>query len=299
MNKESVYGSSPVLGVFPNMHIEKVKEKTAKILSLCESYGIKTCMPEAEAKLFGCPSFNLNRLKNNFKEDKENLPFDIAVSLGGDGTFLRMARRLVCLEIPVFGVNFGHLGFLAEVDCEELETALQRLSEGNYKLEKRTLLQMETDTEEGCTKSFAINEFVLGRGNLSTINRIEMYINGELSGCYRADGLIISTATGSTAYSLSAGGPLIEPGMDLMLITPICAHALSSRPLVIPATEQVELKVCKPSETMQLTADGINIAVVDRENTIRITRSPRSLQLIRLTDRNYYTTWQKKLIRNI
>lgn len=295
MNKESVYGRSPVLGVFPNMHIKKVKEETKRILSLCSSYGIKTCMPEAEAAFFGCPAFK----SGCFGENKENPPFDMAVSLGGDGTFLRMARRLVCKEIPVFGVNFGHLGFLAEIDYEELETALERLSKGEYKLEKRTLLQAETETENGKINSFAINEFVLGRGNLSTINSIEMYINGELSGCYRADGLIIATATGSTAYSLSAGGPLTEPGMDLMLITPICAHSLSSRPLVIPATEMVELKVCGASERMQLTADGINIAAVDAEDKIRITRSLRSLQLVRLTDRNYYTTWQKKLIRSI
>ncbi|MBR5704614.1 MAG: NAD(+)/NADH kinase, partial [Deltaproteobacteria bacterium] len=192
------------LGIFPNMNIVKVRIHFDAILALCRKYNITAVLPEPLAKMFRLEAF-----------EGRNSQLTAAVSLGGDGTFLRMARDMVKINVPVFGVNFGHLGFLAEIEYETLEQAFQLLSDGRYTIEKRCLLQAQTFAEGKKVPhtELAINEFVAARSNLSPTNHIELYINGKPSARYAADGLIVGTATGSTAYSLSAGGPLVQPGM--------------------------------------------------------------------------------------
>ncbi|MDY6290201.1 MAG: NAD(+)/NADH kinase [Succiniclasticum sp.] len=279
------------LGIFPNMNIVKVRVHFEAILALCRKHNIRVAVPQELAEEYHLDACN-----------EKAAGLDAAVSLGGDGTFLRMARELVKYNVPVFGVNFGHLGFLAEVEFEGMEKALKLLGTGEYTVEKRCLLQANVFSESGkkLTSELAINEFVAARGNLSTINHMELYINGKPSGRYKADGLILSTATGSTAYSLSAGGPLVQPGMEVMIITPICAHSLSTRPLVIPATEIVEIRLLPANlSSMALSADGVRICEIGQHDIVRITKNRKTMQLIRLTDRSYYETWQEKLIRGV
>lgn len=278
------------LGIFPNMNIEKVRDHLADAMDLCDRYGIEAVLPEKLARQYGV---------DVHETGDGNL--DAAVSLGGDGTFLRMAREVLHQGIPVFGVNFGHLGFLAEVEYRGMAHALSNLVERRFTYENRHLLEASVCHQDGReeTSPLAINEFVLARGNLSTINHMELVINGKRSGVYAADGLIVSTATGSTAYSLSAGGPLVQPGLDVMIITPICAHSLTSRPLIIPATEEIQLQIKPPSITMELAADGNKMACLKAGDHVTITRSDKVLKLVRLTSRSYYETWQEKLIRNI
>ena len=203
------------LGIFPNMNIVKVRVHFNAILSLCERHHICPVLPKAVAEEYHLEAFA-----------GKDSQLDAAVSLGGDGTFLRMGREMVKINVPVFGVNFGHLGFLAEVEFEGMAKAFQSLVDADYSIEKRCLLQAGVfsagNKKEKC--DLAINEFAAARGSLSTTNHMELYINGKPSGRYAADGLIVSTATGSTAYSLSAGGPLVQPEMEVMIITPICAH---------------------------------------------------------------------------
>lgn len=280
------------LGLFPNMKIGKVKEAFPAILRDCDANGIEVRLPRNLAAAYG-------------KEEAGEGPhaFDAAVSLGGDGTFLRMARDMVLRDIPVFGINFGHLGFLAEVDSDRAQESLRSLSAGRFKEERRHLLQMEVVRSDGSREGrteLAINEFVAARDNLSTINHVGLWINHKPSGHYAADGLVISTATGSTAYSLSAGGPLVEPGLDVMIITPIACHNLSSRPLVIPASELVQLQLLPENlSDMVISADGLPLCPLRQGERAEITRSSRTMRLIRLTDRDYYETWQEKLIRNM
>ena len=279
------------LGIFPNMNIVKVRVHFEAILNLCRRQGITVILPVELAEKYRLESFA-----------GKSSGLDAAVSLGGDGTFLRMARDMVKIGVPVFGVNFGHLGFLAEVEFEGLENALKLLCTGDYTVEKRCLLQANvfSGNRKMEKRELAINEFVAARGTLTTTNHMELYINGKPSGRYNADGLIVSTATGSTAYSLSAGGPLVQPGMDIMVVTPICAHSLSARPLVIPATEKVEIRLLPENiSSMALSADGICLCEIGQSDVVRITRNRKTLHLIRLTDRSYYETWQEKLIRDV
>ena len=280
------------LGLFPNMMIEKVKETLPAILQECAADGIAVRLAPDLARTYGTETLT-----------EKDPAIDVAVSLGGDGTFLRMARSMVEQDIPVFGINFGHLGFLAEVDADCAGTALQALSRGHLKEERRHLLQLRVIGTDGRQKEntfLAINEFVASRDNLSTINHFAMWINHKPSGNYAADGLIISTATGSTAYSLSAGGPLVEPGLDVMIITPIASHNLSTRPLVIPASELVQIQLLQENRAdVVLSSDGIRLCHLSQGERAEVTRSPKTLRLIRLTDRDYYETWQEKLVRNL
>ena len=279
------------LGIFPNMSIVKVRVHFEAILALCRKYKITAVAPEQIAKMYCLESFA-----------GRNSDLTAAVSVGGDGTFLRMARDMVKINVPVFGVNFGHLGFLAEVEYETMEQAFQLLTDGRYSIEKRCLLQAQTvaESRKVLHNELAINEFVAARSNLSTTNHIELYINGKPSARYAADGLIVATATGSTAYSLSAGGPLVQPGMDVMVITPICAHSLATRPLVIPATEEVEIRLLpRNTSPMALSADGIPVCEIGQKDVVKISKNRQFLRLLRLTDKSYYETWQEKLIRDL
>lgn len=184
------------LGIFPNMSIVKVRIHFEAILALCRKCKITVVLPDKLAEMYSLEPFA-----------GRNSQLTAAVSLGGDGTFLRMARDMVKINVPVFGVNFGHLGFLAEIEYDTMEQAFQLLTDGRYSIEKRCLLQAQTFAEGRKTpqNELAINEFVAARSNLSTTNHMELYINGKPSARYAADGLIVATATGSTAYSLSAG----------------------------------------------------------------------------------------------
>lgn len=279
------------LGIFPNMNIAKVRSHFEAILDLCREYKIAVVLPDELAEMYRQEPFT-----------GRSSQLTAAVSLGGDGTFLRMARDMVKINVPVFGVNFGHLGFLAEIEYDSLKQAFQLLTDGRYSLEKRCLLQAQTFAEGKKTpqNELAINEFVAARSNLCSTNHIELYINGKPSGRYAADGLIVATATGSTAYSLSAGGPLVQPGMDVMVITPICAHSLATRPLVIPATEEVAIRLLpRNTSPMALSADGIPVCEIGMKDVVRITKNRQFLRLMRLTDKSYYETWQEKLIHDL
>lgn len=282
------------LGIFPNLDKENVRIAMPDILSMCSNWGLNPLMPMEVAKEYGCDGYDV-------KQPATLLSLDGAVSLGGDGTLLQMARHLVPYRVPIFGVNFGHLGFLAEVDLRGLNKAIARLAQGNYNLEQRNLLQATViDETTGKVKATAqaLNEFVLAKGIFSKLAHIRMFINGKPSGKYAADGLIVATATGSTAYNLSAGGPLVMPELDVKIITPICAHSLQSRALVLPMSEEIELRAVPESEELVLASDGENVIAVVDGDVVRIERSPYQLHFIRLTSRDYYQTWQQKLMRN-
>lgn len=281
------------LGVFPNTGKSHVMQVLGSFLKLVRKSGIEPLLPSNLAAEYDCMAFDIDK-----PEDLKQL--DAAVSLGGDGTLLQMARYIVPYDIPCFGVNMGHLGFLAEIDLQNVNKAMGRVADGNFTLEYRSLLCAEVIQDDKVVNTcHALNDIVLEKGMFSKMCHLNMYINGKASGRYAADGLIISTATGSTAYSLSAGGPLVMPELDVSIITPVCAHSLSARALIIPSTELIELKAVPGSEEMKLSADGETITEVDNDTIVRVTKSPHAMKIIRLTTRDYYQTWQQKLMRNL
>ena len=281
------------LGIFPNLNKEQVRSSLPAFLKLSQGADLEPLLLKEWSGDFDAPTFDS-------KSSVELESLDYAVSLGGDGTLLKMARILAPYKVPIFGINFGHLGFLAEVEDGDSEEALRRLASGSFDLERRAMLQATVfDGEDEQMTCHALNDFVLYRGPLGKMARLHFYINGRLSGRLTADGLVAATATGSTAYSLSTGGPLIQPELEVTVLSPICAHSLTARTLVIPNSETVDLAVEEGSESLLLAADGEQVATVTDRLRVRLTKSPYSLEFIKLTGRDYYQTWQSKLLRHI
>lgn len=280
------------LGIFPNLSKEKVCIALPEFVELCKDWRLIPVLPESVAAQYECEAY--------CESNPQSLQrLDFAVSLGGDGTLLQMARYLAPLGVPAFGINFGKLGFLAEIDLRGMYKAISRLSQGNYTIETRSMLLASVLRDgEVIAQAHALNDHVLAKGMFSKLAHMMLFINGKLSGKYAADGLIIATATGSTAYSLSAGGPLVMPELDVSVITPVCAHSLANRALIIPMTEKIELKPVPGSEEMLLSADGENVIEVPNDTMVHIEKSPYDMKLVRLTSRDYYQTWQQKLMRN-
>ncbi|WP_293687654.1 NAD(+)/NADH kinase [uncultured Phascolarctobacterium sp.] len=280
------------LGIFPNLSKEKVCIALPEFVELCKDWRLIPVLPESVAEQYECEAY--------CESDPQSLQrLDFAVSLGGDGTLLQMARYLAPLGVPAFGINFGKLGFLAEIDLRGMYKAISRLSQGNYTIETRSMLLASVlRDDEVIAQAHALNDHVLAKGMFSKLAHMMLFINGKLSGKYAADGLIIATATGSTAYSLSAGGPLVMPELDVSVITPVCAHSLANRALIIPMTEKIDLKPVPGSEEMLLSADGENVIEVPNDTMVHIEKCPYDMKLVRLTSRDYYQTWQQKLMRN-
>jgi NAD+ kinase len=221
---------------------------------------------------------------------------DLMLVLGGDGTMIATARMLGDKEVPVLGVNYGGLGYLAEFRVEELYTALESILEGAYRLESRVMLavQLMRGSEE-VTRTRVLNDVVINKSALARIIEIEAYLNQQFVNSFRADGLIVSTPTGSTAYNLSAGGPVIYPSMNAVVITPICPFTLSNRPLVVPDDSHIELSLKTHHEEVALTLDGQVGFPLQVEDRVVIRKSRTTFNLVQPMNRNYFEVLRDKL----
>lgn len=223
--------------------------------------------------------------------------FDFLVSVGGDGTILRSIIFVKDLNIPIVGVNTGRLGFLATIPVNEIENAIQNILDGKYKISERSLLAVETTPENTDITSlnFALNEITVSRKNTTSMITVETYLNEEYLTSYWSDGLIVSTPTGSTGYSLSCGGPVITPDTNSFVLTPIAPHNLSARPLVIPDTTEIQLKVNGREENHLISLDS-RIATLDNGTLIKIKKAPFKIKMIDLLNESFLDTLRKKLL---
>jgi NAD+ kinase len=221
---------------------------------------------------------------------------DLVLVLGGDGTMIATSRLIGDVEVPVLGVNYGGLGYLTEFRIEELYDALEMILAGNFRLDKRVMLAVELHRgDEIVNRSRVLNDVVINKSALARIIEIEAYLHQQFVSSFRADGLIVSTPTGSTAYNLSAGGPLIFPSMNAVVITPICPFTLSNRPLVVPDDAVIELLLKTDNEEVALTLDGqvgFPLTVNDR---VVIRKSRTTFNLIQPSTRNYFDVLRDKL----
>ena len=229
----------------------------------------------------------------------ENFEFDktatFAVTIGGDGTLLSTARFYAKYNVPVLGINFGRLGFLAQINQKKLKEALEDISKGNFLIQQRLMLNATTNKSN---KNFqALNDLVVKGGAISRTSRLYLSINGQEVCDYLADGIIISTPTGSTAYNLSANGPIICPEINAITITPICPHTMSVRPLVVSCDENIEIKTDPSSELIYLTADGQMSCELERNESINIQKSSQYANLVMLSPdkNNFYSILREKL----
>jgi NAD+ kinase len=221
---------------------------------------------------------------------------DLVVVLGGDGTLLSVARSL-SRPIPILGVNMGSLGFLTEVHRSELYPALLRVLGGHFDLEARTLLRVELHAAEGGeVRAFSVlNDAVIAKSALARIIDLTLLVDGNVLAHFRADGLIVSTPTGSTAYNLSAGGPILNPQLPVAVITPICPHTLSLRPLVVPDASLIEVTLQSEHEEVFLTLDGQEGAALSDRDRVLIRRAEAGVRLVKTTGRSFYESLREKL----
>jgi NAD+ kinase len=228
------------------------------------------------------------------QKDFENV--DLAIVLGGDGTMISAARLLQNLEVPVLGINYGSLGYITEFRIEELYDALDTVLAGDYELDRRVTLDV-TRTRNGIeqSKNRVLNDVVINKAALARIIEIEATLDGLYVNEFRADGLIISTPTGSTAYNLSAGGPIVFPSMNAVVMTPICPFTLSNRPIVVPDSAEIELRLKTDNEEVALTLDGQIGFELTPQDVIKVTKSKTTLNLIKPPNRNYFDVLRNKL----
>jgi NAD+ kinase len=223
--------------------------------------------------------------------------FDILVSIGGDGTILRAATYVRDSGIPILGVNAGRLGFLAKVQKENIDSFLQLVIEKKYTLSERTLLSLECSPENDQINelNFAMNEVTVSRKDTTSMITIDTSLNGEYLNSYWADGLIISTPTGSTGYSLSCGGPVLTPDVKGLVITPIAPHNLNARPLVIPDDTEIKLKVSGREEQYLVSLDS-RIATLNNNAELTIRKTPYKINMVEIPDETFLKTLRNKLL---
>jgi NAD+ kinase len=221
---------------------------------------------------------------------------NLAIVLGGDGTMISAARLLENLDVPVLGINYGSLGYLTEFRIEELYDALERILHGDFTIDSRVTLDV-THERNGIelSKNRVLNDVVINKAALARIINIEATLDELYVNDFRADGLIISTPTGSTAYNLSAGGPIVFPSMNAVVMTPICPFTLSNRPIVVPDTAEIALRLKTENEDVFLTLDGQVGFELTVNDVVRIRKSKTTLNLVKPPNRNYFDVLRNKL----
>lgn len=228
----------------------------------------------------------------------DHQPADALITFGGDGTLLRGARLLGGREVPVMGVNLGRVGFLTTATRDQLPVAFDALVAGRYVLERRLALQATIISDEGEVRGEqrALNDVAIHKSGVARVVRILVSVDGEELGPYSADGVVVSSPTGSTAYSLSAGGPIVAPGVEAMIVTPVCAHTLAVRPVVVPADATICAEPVAPSaDDLLVSYDGQLGTTLDVGDKVYIRRSPTCVLLVRLGSEGYFTRMRQKL----
>ena len=237
------------------------------------------------------------RIKTTVCPDAASLArqVDLMLVFGGDGTLLRVAGEIAGLPTPMLGVNIGGLGFLTAVPSDGLPEALKLLWAGEFKFERRALIEASVHHEGHEFKKTALNDVVISRGAISRLIELEVNVDGDPLTRYRCDGLIVSSPTGSTAYSLAAGGALVFPTADVFALTPICPHTLSNRSLILPLAAVITIKTITPRPATMLSADGESVTELDAGEVVAIRRSRRSVRLMHLAESSFFEALRRKL----
>jgi NAD+ kinase len=222
---------------------------------------------------------------------------DLLICLGGDGTFLTAVHEYMHKEIPIIGVNLGSVGFLSEIHPDHTLDALTRIFKGEYRIEKRMMLHSVCYSKDGIrgTQSLALNDVVVSRGGVSRILNIDLLIDGVFVEQLPGDGIILSTPTGSTAYSLSAGGPIIQPDLNMILITPLNPHTLHNRCYIVAPESVIEIVIKEYPYKPLLTSDGVQVCKLSQSDRVRVTKSDTVLNLLRIHERDFYESLTTKI----
>jgi len=277
------------VGLIANYKKEKTRETACRIIDWLNSKKLKVYIEENKGKEIG--KGELNSLAEKFIKN-----VDLIISLGGDGTLLRAARLAAAENIPVFGVNLGGLGFLTQIGIDDLEKSLEALFQKRYFLDERMMLScIVKRAKKEIKKLTALNDVVIGKGAFARMICLATYVNNDYVITYSADGLVVSTSTGSTAYSLSAGGPIVNPNINSIILTPICPHTLSARPLIISENDQVKIKLESSEEEVMITIDGQEGFVLESDDEVIVKKSNHKARLITFKEKSFYAVLREKL----
>lgn len=277
------------IALIPNLTKNGAYEESLKAIRLLKSFGGKILMTADLSE-----KYSDNDIA--FFESHEVLiqKCDAVVTIGGDGTIIHAAKHAANFEKPLLGINMGRLGFVAELEPNELPM-FERLFSGDYNVEKRQMLKVTLKSKSGSKSFFALNDAVISRGSMTKIIDLDVWLKKSYICHYRADGLIVSTPTGSSAYALSAGGPVIEPSMSCILMTPICSHSLFSRPVLFNPSSEILVNAASREDTdLTLTIDGETTIPITADDTVVITTAEIYAELIVLKDKTFYRVLSDK-----
>ncbi len=278
------------IGLIPNWRKKNARLVVGEISRFLEQRHIDLQIAGSELVDFYSETSLADQLKS------WNGRLEMIIVIGGDGTILRVARDLACWHKPVLGINLGHKGFLAEIEVDQMERFLEYVTTGRYGYQERMMLEAKLYRNAKELASYlSLNDIVVSRGPFSRIIKVEAYINSEFMESYYGDGIIVATPTGSTGYSLSAGGPIVNPTMQLFIVTPICPHSLYNRSVVINGSDQVRLHIDSRQVDVMLTVDGQVRYTLEDEDQIIVNRAEQSVKLVSFKDYSFYRMLHQKL----
>lgn len=277
-----------VIGILTKPKFSNMKPTLTQLVAWLREHGKDVVLDPKAAALIGKSA---SRYQGRIADKA-----DMVIVLGGDGTMLNAARLVEERSVPILGINMGGLGFLTEVGGEDLYKTLERVFAGDYTLEERLMLRARLDRrDKRIAQATVLNDVVVTKGELSRMIVMTIAIDGQFVTSLRGDGLILSTPTGSTAYSMSAGGPIVTPSVNALVITPICPHTLTHRPLLVPSTATLAITLTSHDKGAMVTFDGQVGVVMTEGDTVTITPSRHKTKLIRLPERTYYDVLRRKL----
>ncbi len=276
------------IGIFAKIHDPRCRVVAGELVKWLETHGLNPLVEEDLARDLG--------LRGWTEGSVVSAKADMIVVLGGDGTLISVARQVGEREVPIMGVNLGSLGFLTEITLDGLYPALESYLRGDYKVSDRMMLKVTLlrDGREVCAHE-ALNDVVINKGAPAKIITLDASVNGSFLATFKADGLIMSSPTGSTGYSLSATGPIIDPSIDCILITPICPHTLTNRPLVVAAERMISVTLDSMMENVMLTIDGQVGVKLDYGDVITVRRAEHRTRLVMSSDTDYFEVLRNKL----
>ena len=275
------------IGVMPHAHKEEAVRVARDVIQWLEGIGKEARVLSGDEETLGLPAKVM---------DKEDFirGLDLVISLGGDGSMLRAAAVAYEAETPVVGVNMGKKGFLTAMELEGMNQGLQEIFAGRFIIQERMMLECGVGNGEGAECHYALNEVVVGKRELQRMIRLEVDINNRYFHFYSGDGVIFSTPTGSTAYSLSSGGPIVDPSLDCIILTPICSHSLMDRSVIISPESEIEVLVQRERVMPSLSFDGREEVGLPRGGKIVVKRAERRLQMIKLETYSFYNLLRDK-----
>ncbi len=276
------------IAIFGNWYKKETLDAALHIINLMTQRGVRVLLSR--------------ELRDELNLREQYAPFgcetdeavDFALSVGGDGTFLYTASQIGDKNIPILGINYGHLGFLADVQACDVDRICDQLVSNNYSIEQRAVLQVTPSAAGNIQIPFALNEVAVMKQELSSMITIEASLNGEYLNTYKADGLVISTPTGSTAYNLSVGGPLMAPQTKSLILSPIATHAMNVRPLVIPNDWEIDLKISSRSHSYLIAVDGRSLTLSE-DISLHIAKAPYTIKVVQIEGHSFINSLKQKL----